>query len=466
MKPLRILSLFTGAGGLDLGFVSTKKFEVLLANEILNMPVETYSKNFNVKIEESKIVSKERLPAVFPTDIQNLNIDELEKMDIDVVIGGPPCQDFSIVRGPSQERKGIEVKRGRLYEHFIRSLKQTQPKAFIFENVPGLVSANKRSAFETILNDFEELTTRWSEVKKDLKINNGEQSPVGYHIIFKNILNLSRLGVPQSRRRLIIVGLRKDFIDAKVLERIKTEFTNNLNINSTLNKFPLTPLEIFEGKTLPELQNQYTDVMKEYDGVWSEVGTETAMKWKKEVWDNGKFNIIQDYLKINKIGEVENEELRRAFAEHEKILKEMEYWKVRVDEAKVSDETQKIPNGGSKNSVSERMKRIPPGENFEFVKGTDWQVEGRGMSLIYRRLHPLKPSYTIVAYGGGGTWGYHYKKERSTLTNRERARLQTFPDWFSFKGNFSQVRAQIGEAVPPLASKRIAESLLKLNLLV
>jgi DNA (cytosine-5)-methyltransferase 1 len=80
------------------------------------------------------------------------------------------------------------------------------------------------------------------------------------------------------------------------------------------------------------------------------------------------------------------------------------------------------------------------------------------MSLIYRRIHPLKPSYTVVAYGGGGTWGYHYASKRGMLTNRERARIQTFPDAFYFKGSWSQVRAQIGEAVPPLMAKRIAEA--------
>jgi len=97
---------------------------------------------------------------------------------------------------------------------------------------------------------------------------------------------------------------------------------------------------------------------------------------------------------------------------------------------------------------------IPPDENYLFVKGTKWEVEGRGISLIYRRLHPLKPAYTVVAYGGGGTWGYHYRRNRARLTNRERARLQSFPDSFLFKGNTSQVRAQIGEAVPPLDGEK------------
>jgi len=80
------------------------------------------------------------------------------------------------------------------------------------------------------------------------------------------------------------------------------------------------------------------------------------------------------------------------------------------------------------------VERIPPGENHEFVRSTEWEVEGKDISPVYRRVHPLKPSYTIVAYGGGGTRGYHYDRDRATLTLRERVRLQTFPDNFLFPG--------------------------------
>ena len=70
------------------------------------------------------------------------------------------------------------------------------------------------------------------------------------------------------------------------------------------------------------------------------------------------------------------------------------------------------------------------------------------MSNIYRRLDRNKPSYTVIASGGGGTWGYHYEENRP-LTNRERARLQGFPDDFIFYGSNAEVRRQIGNAVPP-----------------
>ncbi|GJQ60979.1 MAG: cytosine-specific methyltransferase [Melioribacteraceae bacterium] len=83
------------------------------------------------------------------------------------------------------------------------------------------------------------------------------------------------------------------------------------------------------------------------------------------------------------------------------------------------------------------------------------------MSHIYKRLHPNKPSYTITGSGGGGTHVYHWEEPRA-LTNRERARLQGFPDSFVFKGSKEQVRKQIGMAVPPLGAKIIFEAILKL----
>ena len=108
-------------------------------------------------------------------------------------------------------------------------------------------------------------------------------------------------------------------------------------------------------------------------------------------------------------------------------------------------------------STKEKLEAIPPGGNYKNLPG----YEGKNwMSLIYRRLHPDQPSATIVANGGGGTWGYHYAEPRP-LTNRERARIQSFPDDFEFVGSISEVRKQLGNAVPPLGIKPIAEQLLK-----
>lgn len=113
--------------------------------------------------------------------------------------------------------------------------------------------------------------------------------------------------------------------------------------------------------------------------------------------------------------------------------------------------------------VVERLQYIKPGQNIwqtDLPEHLRLNVKGAKMSQIYRRLDPNKPSYTITGSGGGGTHGYHYKEYRA-LTNRERARLQTFPDDYFFVGKNESVRRQLGMAVPPLAAKIIFESILK-----
>lgn len=114
-------------------------------------------------------------------------------------------------------------------------------------------------------------------------------------------------------------------------------------------------------------------------------------------------------------------------------------------------------------AVVERLKYIKPGENaFNAVLPEELKlnVKGAKISQIYKRLDPSKPAYTVTGSGGGGTHIYHYSEPRA-LTNRERARLQTFPDTFLFKGSKESVRKQIGMAVPPRGSGIILEAVLK-----
>ena len=111
----------------------------------------------------------------------------------------------------------------------------------------------------------------------------------------------------------------------------------------------------------------------------------------------------------------------------------------------------------------ERLKYIKPWKNIwnsEMPGHLKINCSGAQLSHIYKRLDKNKPSYTITGSGGGGTYGYHWKENRP-LTNRERARLQTFPDDFIFMGNKSSVRKQIGMAVPPRMAKILFEAVIK-----
>jgi DNA (cytosine-5)-methyltransferase 1 len=113
--------------------------------------------------------------------------------------------------------------------------------------------------------------------------------------------------------------------------------------------------------------------------------------------------------------------------------------------------------------VVERLKHIKPGENAwtaNLPAELKLNVTGAQISQIYKRLDPSKPAYTITGSGGGGTHVYHWNENRA-LTNRERARLQTFPDHFVFEGSKESIRRQIGMAVPPEGAKVLFEAILK-----
>jgi len=412
-----IASLFSGAGGLDLGFVLTGHFKPVFSAEILRQPAETYSRNFHLPVRPADAPWSG--PAVLEGNVETIDFEAMGDSPVDVLTAGPPCQDFSVVRGPEWDRRGIEVKRGRLYLQFIRALTAFRPPLFVFENVPGLVSANKGIALRTILRDF---------------------SAAGWKAVFADVVDSADLGVPQRRRRLIVIGVRQHILahisPGNPHQAFKRQLTGG---QSLLAKYPLTPLEAFEGKVLPDLTGRYREIMQEYE----------------DLLGRAEWNAVDDYISLNQINDPDSSELELAFEEHGRVLREMGWFGRPVSSVQLPDGSAELLRESQ--AVRERMKRIPPDENHEYVRGTPWEVEGRGISLIYRRLHPLKPGYTVVAYGGGGTWGYHYERERSKLTHRERARLQGFPDSFLFSGTAQGIRAQIGEAVPPLMAKRIAE---------
>ncbi len=137
---------------------------------------------------------------------------------------------------------------------------------------------------------------------------------------------------------------------------------------------------------------------------------------------------------------------------------------------KTAIEVPPIPEDASNNELTkqsakvvERLTYINPGQNAftaDIPEHLQLNVKGAKISQIYKRLDPEKPAYTVTGSGGGGTHIYHYAEPRA-LTNRERARLQTFPDNYVFEGSKESVRKQIGMAVPPQGAKVIFEAILK-----
>lgn len=410
----------------------------------------TYAENFGLKVSPEPVLLE---GAYAVGDIGQSRLGYTPKSPPTVLLGGPPCQDFSIVRGVEKERAGTKTVRGKLYLQYARYLAVLKPAFFVFENVPGLLSSNSGRDIKAILEDFAHLDllpSRWREQRRlspentpplpeDLASEEGRIPR--YTLVYRDVIDASWHGVPQGRKRLFVVGVREDISFG--LEGALA-LKEALSGTPALRKYPLTAIEALEGKVLTQLEGVYQEILREYRGIYEGKG------------------VVEDYLRLHG-GELGDPLFERAMEEHASVLEMMGWSGVSLTEAAEGT----YPDGTHRRAresaaVRERMWEIPPGENHLAVKGTRHEVEGRGFSLVYRRLHPLRPAYTVVAHGGGGTWGYHYRRHLGRLTNRERARLQGFPDDFLFHGTQEKVRSQIGEAVPPLLSWRVARALVGL----
>lgn len=483
-KRYNVVSLFSGCGGLDIGInnagcdkldtdTEDTNFNFVWSNDAMEHACKSLSMNFGKKLVSEKDNLGDE-PAVYNGDIREVDFRSAiptNKDSIDLVLGGFPCQDFSILRG-SDDRGGIEVERGKLYLEYARSLATLQPKMFVAENVQGLTSANDGKAYEQILDDFENLDRNWSEIESDyereLDIDIDTDMIDGYHILHSKVINFSKLGVPQGRKRLIIIGIRNDLVDRiedadelESIDKISENIKDNLSYQKPFNFAPLTTMEVFTGCRLDNKSDFYENIMKPYGDYIDNIDSDRSKEYRNKVWNKYEFDVWEDYKWRNKLDdEFDKQEVMES---HEDLLDELSYRDRDLSNLDFEDDSNEEMSEQS--HVLERLKHIPPDENHKMVRDTEHHVSGM-MSNIYRRVHPLQYSPTIIASGGGGTWGYHYEIDRGKLTNRERARIQTFPDDFIFHGKNSEVRKQIGNAVPPLGAKRIGESVLSvLNLI-
>lgn len=335
----KLAELFCGPGGLALGAVSSfvkdendtrYSIDPIWANDIDKNSCDTYTKNIH-NDKDGNVVC---LP------VEKIDFEKVPEFD--ALAFGFPCNDFSLVG----KQKGFNGKYGPLYTYGVKAINTHNPMWFLAENVNGIQSANNGDAFAAILKDL-------------------ESAGKGYNLTI-HLYKFEKYGVPQTRHRIVIVGIRKD---------IGLKF--KVPAPTTVEKY-ITAKSALENPPIPESAPN-------------------------------------------------NEKTRQS------------------------------------KTVVARLRHIPPGENawYEGIpKHLRLNVKKARMSQIYKRLHPDKPAYTITGSGGGGTHGYHWKEDRA-LTNRERARIQTFPDSFVFEGSKESVRKQIGMAVPPKGAQAITEAILK-----
>lgn len=339
---LKVLDLFAGVGGFSNGFEQTG-FIISAAVELDKSISESLQKNHPyTKVYNKSIV-----------DINPIQIKE-EIGDIDIIIGGPPCQGFSL-RG---KRQGLNDDRNFLFKEFIKNVEFFKPKYFVMENVPSILTDQNGYFKDEIIKEFKRLN---------------------YGVDF-GILKASEFGVPQNRKRAIFIG--------KLNGEIKLPKGNKENIIT--------------------------------------------------VWD-----AISDLAYLNSAeGEFESDY---------KINAESDY------QVKLRKNSNKLFNHkATKHSpiAIDRLKRIPPECGKEYLTEKISSTFGK----TWGRLEKNKPSPTIVTRFDTPSNGKNsHPFLHRAITVREAARIQSFSDDFIFYGNKTSIIKQVGNAVPPLMAKAIAQ---------
>ena len=384
-KTYTFIDLFAGAGGFAEGFYQ-ENFKALSHIEFDSDACKTLKERMKFYNYPKKEIEKIKSTDITDENIIDIIEDGVNNNSVDVIIGGPPCQSFSS-QGKARDPNGMKCDpRNYLYESYIKILNHFKPKFFVFENVSGILS--------TKINGKQIIDTIFKDMKENYKI-----------IEDKNILllNAADFGVPQERKRVIIIGVRKDL---------------NIDVATIYKDLG----EIAKNEEIVTVHDAIGDLPKLYPGEGSEI-------------IEHKPKIINKYLskiRSNQLGTLHHHVARNHNELDKKRYKLMSKYKWTLGEL-----YEKEP------SLVHPKKRL--------------------FNNSYVVQHFDKPSKTIIAhlYKDGNQFIHPDHTQERTLTPREAARLQSFPDDFIFPCSKTQQYKQIGNAVPPLLAKHIASVLKK-----
>lgn len=396
MNSYKVISLFSGCGGMDLGFKQAG-FSIEWANEIDVDACKTYTHNIGTH--------------VFQGDIHTIKREDLPD-DIDVVIGGFPCQGFSMAG-----KREVNDDRNFLYKEMKRIIGIVQPKMFVAENVRGLLSMEKGKVIEKIVQDFSDL---------------------GYRVDYR-LLYAPDYGVPQSRYRVFIVGIKdKEDICFPEPNTIKYQTVRD-SIGDLLELGQLSNHEILQ--SWPSYYDFVMNRIKEGQKLCNSRHGENSIY----TWD-----IPEAY------GETSPEEKELLIT----LAKNRRHKKYGIKDG----------NPLSASILAELMnKDLPYIHNLtqsliqkEYLseKEPDFYDITKANFNRFKRLSWDEPAPTILT-NFDSPRNYLHPSENRPLTVREAARLQTFPDSFVFKGNYKKQYTQVGNAVPPLLAYHVAKSIQK-----
>lgn len=336
------IDLFSGCGGMSLGF-EMNGFKELLAIDNWKDALLTYE--YNRKDAHTLCAD---LASLSPEKVKS----DYNITDVDVIIGGPPCQGFSVAG-----KRIIEDERNKLYKSFVDFVRCFRPKAFVMENVPNILSIGGGLVRDSIINNFESL---------------------GYTVSVQ-VMMASDYGVPQNRRRAVFVG----FADGTKFRFPQPACDHKVTSYEALCDLPEGSLA--NGEAYPmDAQNAYQRFVRQNS--------------------NGVYN-------------------------HD----------ITIHNDKTKEIIAMVPDGGNYKDLPEDLQQT------------------RKVHIAWTRLNSQKPSVTIDT---GHRHHFHYKWNR-VPTVRESARIQSFPDDFVFLCSKTSQYKQVGNAVPPIMARAIAEQLKK-----
>ncbi len=428
---IKILDLFAGVGGLSLGFEMIKDsdgnavFELYRAVEMDKYACQTLRK----KHGDEKVIEGD----ITKYKISKRIVKEC-KGKVSVVVGGIPCQSFSLIGPRSGFGKNIKKfqkdKRDNLYEHFRDIVEEIDPNIIVIENVKGILSkkdSDGNNIIDKLISDFEHLGYNFKNEK-------GEK----WHL-----LNSADFGVPQKRERVILIGIKESWKNVAVPDVSPTNFNPfSSEAEASKAKGLLPYVSVYEAiGDLPRVSPKLT-----YTGI----------AWEK------KEGIKKKNKRIN-CGTDKIEHDTNTFHKHIK---------------RISESGQQFfgfvrPNGYRYiDHHIARSQQLSDIELFGFMKQGETAEEFRkrlpeiAKKLIkydmasfkdkYRRQKAKEPGTTIFAHLEKDGNRFIHPTQRRTYTPREAARIQSFPDDFVFEGPVSKKFKQIGNAVPPLLSYNIA----------
>jgi DNA (cytosine-5)-methyltransferase 1 len=380
MKAFKLFDLFCGTGGFSKGFEKARnaRYQTLLGVDILPVSIKTFRLNHPAAL-------------AIPGDIRRLRCDlvqdqlQLKPGELDLIIGGPPCQGFSSIRPFRSSDE--DDSRNNLFEQFANFVNFFRPRALVIENVVGLATHNNGSTLAQMQECF---------------------ATLGYDCDWR-ILNAAHFGVPQRRERLIFIGVQRG---AGLVFPQPTHRSNGSTIGHRDRSRMLMPQEdLFTPKLNLKPAVTVLDAINDLPPIKS-----------GESADHYQDAPHNDYQRQRRQG-CRNLSLHYSTAHTARMLEIIRH----------------------------------SGKNISAIPSN---LISSGFSSCYSRLDGDMPSVTITVnfVHPASNRCIHPKCDRA-LTPREGARLQSFDDEFQFAGNRSQVVKQIGNAVPPLLGKAIAEAL-------